>query len=155
MDLFLSLPIKYRNTMKVRCKIFDNTKAKFKEVTLIVDTGASTTSLAKNLIAGRLGYTSFTKGATKKRTATGLQYFDTTTLSRIEIGGEFAFSDIPIDILDWEDSSFAGVIGMDILSQLHFHSDTQILRIQNKPFNFEEEQSKLTPVNFMPGRKKQ
>ena len=134
LDLFLSLPIKYRNTMKVRCKIFSGDRSNFERLTLIIDTGASTTSLTKNLIAGRLGYTSITKGTTKKRTATGSHYFDTTTISRIEIGGEFAFSNIPIDILEWEDSSVAGVIGMDILSQLHFRSDTQVFRIQNKPF---------------------
>ena len=100
---------------------------------LILDTGASNTSLTRKLV-GRLKYTNTEKGKTQKRTATGIAYLDAATISKIEIGGEFAVPDLKIDILDWEDSEIDGVIGMDILSKLYFYSDTKTFILRSTPF---------------------
>jgi predicted aspartyl protease len=117
----------------VECKIFSKSKKHVRELSLVIDTGAASTSLPRNLTEA-LGYSP--TGKEPRRTATGIVTLDNTLLSRIELGGEFAFSNLIINILDWEDSSFHGVIGMDILSKLHFHSDTKSLTIQLKPFVF-------------------
>ena len=134
MDLFLSLPIEYKQTLKVQCKILSFDNSDKLSCTLILDTGASTTSITKKLIVDKLKYTNIEKGKTKKRTATGIAYLDAATISKIEIGGEFAVPDLKIDILDWEDSEIDGVIGMDILSKLYFYSNTKTFILRSTPF---------------------
>ena len=137
MDLFLLLPITYKSTMKVECKIFSPNKSVARHLTLIIDTGASSTAISRSRIEA-LGYTDITKGAVPMRTAGGLMHLDTTILSRLDFGGEFTISNLEVNILDWEDTSIHGVIGMDILSKLHLHSNTKTLAIQTKPFSFKE-----------------
>ena len=134
LDLFLSLPVKFNKTLKVNCKIFSKDKLTYQEGRVIIDTGASTTSLYRMLLEKLLGYGNIVKGTTEKYTATGLTCLDTVVLSRIEIGGELAFNNVGIDVLEWTETAILGVIGMDILSRLHFHSDTKNFYLQSKPF---------------------
>ena len=134
LDLFLSLPMKYKQTLKLRCKIFSFDNIYKARCNLILDTGASTTSIIRRLIVNELKYTNIEKGKTKKRTATGIAYLDAATISKIEIDGEFAVPDLKIDILNWEDSEIDGVIGMDILSKLYFYSDTKTFTLGSTPF---------------------
>ena len=139
LDLFLSLPMEYKQTLKVRCRIFSFDNIYKARCNLILDTGASTTSITKRLIVDELKYTNIEKGKTKKRTATGIAHLDAATISKIEIGGEFAVPDLKVDILDWEDSEIDGVIGMDILSKLYFYSDTKTFILRSTPFDKSKE----------------
>jgi len=59
---------------------------------------------------------------------------DMVKISNLAIGGEFAVSDFNINLLDWEDYSFHGIIGMDILSQVYFKSDKKNFVMQREPF---------------------
>jgi hypothetical protein len=95
-----------------------------------------------------LNYSNLTKGRTINRTAGGLLYLDKTILSRIEIGGEFGISNLEINVLDWEDSSVHGIIGMDILSRLHIHSDTKYFNISSEPFKILERERNYFDENF-------
>ena len=133
LDLFLSLPVKPKNTCKIRCLIYSKNDESHIRCSLIFDTGASTTSLTRS-VTNALNYTEIQKGRVPKTTANGLITFDTVEISRIVVGGEFAFNNMVTDILKWKNSSIQGVIGMDIISKLHFYSDTNNLVIQNKPF---------------------
>jgi len=100
---------------------------------LLIDTGATRTAITRNVLED-LGYTKMTKDPKPMRTAAGLLYFDMTKITRLTLGGEFAFADVNVHVLEWKDSHLHGVIGMDILSKLHIHSDTVNFVIQSKPF---------------------
>ncbi|MCL1999061.1 MAG: retroviral-like aspartic protease family protein [Turicibacter sp.] len=100
---------------------------------LLVDTGAGRTAITRNILE-QIGYTKMTKDSKPSRTATGLVYFDMVKIAKLELGGEFAFADVNVHVLEWKNSHLHGVIGMDILSKLHIHSDTVNFVIQSKPF---------------------
>ena len=134
LDLFLSLPITFKQTLRVQCSVFSKDKSFAKKCTLLIDTGASSTSLTRKFVLMRLKYADIIKSKMPQLTATGLVQFDTTIISKIDIAGEFEVSNLQVNILEWENSALDGVIGMDILSKLHFHSDTKYFRLQNKPF---------------------
>ena len=135
LDLFISIPISIKSTMKVRCSIYSLDCNKIVNRRLVIDTGATTTALTKNLLVKQLDYKIINTNKVYKRTAVGLSYFDTVNVSQIRIGGEFQIKDITVDVLDWEDAHIAGIIGMDILSRLYFYSDTKTFTMQTKPFN--------------------
>jgi len=105
-------------------------------ITLLLDTGAARTAITRNILMG-LGYTQMTKSKTPTMTATGLVYFDMVKIAKLELGGEFAFADVNVHVLEWKNSHLHGVIGMDILSRLHIHSDTVNFVIQSNPFKLQ------------------
>ena len=111
LDLFLSLPIKSNNTLKVECKVYALNKVKYESCRLLIDTGASTTALSRKLLR-KLLYADFKKGTVEKHCASGVILLDTVEISRITIGGEFLCNDIKVDVLDWENKSFHGVLGI-------------------------------------------
>jgi len=110
-----------------------NEKITPRRITLLVDTGAGRTAISRNILES-LGYTEMTKDPKPSRTATGLVHFDMVKIAKLELGGEFAVANVDVHVLEWTDSNLQGVIGMDILSKLHIHSDTVNFVIQNKPF---------------------
>ena len=133
MNLFLSVPIKSRETMKIECNLFSPNKATSREIVLLIDTGASRTAISRKQLQA-LKYTNIKKDPAPKRTVSGLVYLDMVKVSYLAIGGEFAFSNFNINLLDWEDSSFHGIIGMDILSQVYFKSDKKNFVMQREAF---------------------
>ena len=137
LDLFLSLPVRFEKTLNVESKVFTQDKNNFKRCKLLIDTGASNTALTRELVQDILKYDNFSKSSVIKRTAAGYIQFYNSIVSRIEMGNQFAFNNWVVDILEWTDSEIEGVIGMDILSKLHFHSDTYTFTLQNKPFIFQ------------------
>jgi len=101
----------------------------------MIDTGASRTALTRDVACGILGYEDIIKDTKPIMTAAGFMYFDMVKISRIELGGEFAFTDFNINLLDWKNVAVHGVVGMDVLAKLHIHSDTKTFAIQNVPFD--------------------
>ncbi|MCL2015647.1 MAG: retroviral-like aspartic protease family protein [Defluviitaleaceae bacterium] len=133
MDLFLSWQINSK-TLKVKADLYPmNKKIKPIPVILLIDTGATRTAISRKFLKD-LGYTNITKDSSPYMTGTGPAYFDMTKIARLELGGEVAFTNFNVHVLEWTNYYLHGVVGMDILSKLHIHSDTKIFRIQNKPF---------------------
>ncbi|MCL1987536.1 MAG: retroviral-like aspartic protease family protein [Firmicutes bacterium] len=135
MSLCLAWAVKSRKTMTVDCEIFSANKKSKYPVNLLIDTGATRTSISRYVACGILGYTDLKKDTHSVITPTGIVKFDMVKISRIELGGEFAFSNFNANILDWKNFALHGIVGMDILSKLHIHSDTKIFAIQDYPFN--------------------
>jgi len=64
----------------------------------------------------------------------GKKRFDITTISQLHLIGIYKRKNLEVEVLDWEDYSYHGIIGMDILSRLHFRSDSKLFELQSKPF---------------------
>lgn len=145
LDLFISVPVKdiktgLGNTMLVDCYLYHSRATKkFQKIQLLIDTGATKTAVTRNTLQ-RLGYTKFAKGPTEKNTAAGKRAFDTTKISKLVLASIVTVPDLEVDALDWEDVRYHGIIGMDILSRLHFRSDTKLFELQNKPFETQPEE---------------
>ena len=91
-----------------------------KALYLIVDSGASRTSITKEVLHGH-GYGQYSVSTQQKRTADGFKRFKYTTINGMCIAKEFAFGEMVVDVLEnWDESTVVGVIGLDILTQLTF-----------------------------------
>ena len=112
-----------RDTIKLDCYLIPaNRKIKVARTfpQLILDTGASTTSITREFLI-RNGYGKYTKSETKKLTAVGPVEFYHCIINGIEIANSFKYGEMQIDVIDgWDQRAVVGVIGMDILSQLTF-----------------------------------
>ena len=136
-SLFLALPIRNNETVRVDCRVYSKDLKIFSDISLVIDTGASRTSIKRSTIMFLKYGKDIRKDTISKQTAIGTAYFDTVNISQLDIHPEFRFKNLKVDILDWEDGVFTGggVIGMDILSRLHFHSNTKTFTIQSRPFD--------------------
>jgi len=65
LNFFLSVPIKSRETMKIECHLFSPNKATFREIMLLIDTGASRTAISRKQLQA-LKYTNIVKDPTPK-----------------------------------------------------------------------------------------
>ncbi|MDR0853714.1 MAG: retroviral-like aspartic protease family protein [Clostridiales Family XIII bacterium] len=114
--------------------IWDRKKQDFSLMYLVVDTGASVTTLSKDLLqlAGHMMPNSNKKKIT---TASGVEFVDEIILDKIKLGG-LEMSNIPVYAHTFPEESFSsGVIGMNILScfnlEFLFDSNELILSYEN------------------------
>ena len=133
-NVLLSFDVQGNTTFKTECKIQSSSgEIESEEITLLIDTGASQTAIVRKVLVD-LGYSKFTKNQIRKQTAMGKKRFDITTISQLHLIGIYKRKNLEVEVLDWEDYSYHGIIGMDILSRLHFRSDSKIFELQSKPF---------------------
>jgi len=133
-NILLSFDVNNKSTFKADCLLYSLDKTKgSKPITLLIDTGASQTAIVRDALE-ELGYSNFTKNSHRKQTAVGKKRFDITTISLLHLVGIYKRKNLEVEVLDWEDYSYHGIIGMDILSRLHFRSDSKIFELQSKPF---------------------
>jgi len=135
-SVLLSFDVKSKTTFKIECKLYSSDGKDYKEISLLIDTGASQTAIVRNVLT-EFGYIKFTKSKYEKQTATGRKTFDITKISQLHMIGIYKRKNFEVEVLDWKKYSYHGIIGMDILSRLHFRSDTKLFELQNKPFDFQ------------------
>ncbi|MCL1999244.1 MAG: aspartyl protease family protein [Turicibacter sp.] len=142
MDLFFTSPVKESKTFIVRCRVYspNPTNKHWDKIdkgyfNFLIDTGASISGLSRVYLQ-KLGYTKFKTGNPPKQTAMGLKSFDSCVMSRIAVGREYPFNTREIDVFDDIGKRYDGVLGVDILSKLHFHSDKEVFTLQDKPIEF-------------------
>ena len=96
---------------------------------LILDTGADTTALTRKYL-NKIGYGRYRKSGKIKSTATGTVELLTCEVNGLTLANQFNFGKMNVDVLEnWKAHTIAGVIGMDIISQL-----TLILSHKHKKF---------------------
>jgi len=143
-SILLSFDVKNKTTFKTDCKLYSpDGKTEF-PIKLLVDTGASQTAIVRDILED-LGYKNFTKSKHEKQTATEKKVFDITKISLLHMIGIYKRKNLEVEVLNWEEYSYHGIIGMDILSRLHFRSDTKLFELQNKPFETQLEEMQQTP----------
>ena len=118
MENMLKVKLGDFKTFRVGCALRSPNKARSENLALIYDTGASTTSITRDILE-RLGYSDFKQATHVKRTAQGFAQLQTCIISELVISKRFIMHNIKVDILEGDSSpSFGGVIGMDFISMV-------------------------------------
>ena len=96
--------------------LWNNAKNKYSSISIVIDTGASVTTISKDILF-RAGY-DVSSGASKRiTTASGIEYVKEVTVDKIRLG-TFEMNDVLVYAHTFPQESFAtGVLGLNVLSK--------------------------------------
>ena len=108
MDLFGGL-------LMVDIKLWNKRKNAFSNLAIVLDTGASMTTISKDILY-RAGY-SISEGATKRiTTASAMEYVQEVTIDKIALG-KYEMRDVLVYAHTFPQESFSsGVLGLNVLT---------------------------------------
>ena len=113
----------------VYAKLWSRKDAVFRPILLLLDTGATVTTISKDILH-LLGYDG--KAKTRITTASGIEYVDEMILDKIMLAG-FELHDVMVYAHTFPQESFAsgGVVGINVLSKFDLYLSFQrgILRL--------------------------
>ncbi|MCL2322465.1 MAG: retroviral-like aspartic protease family protein [Oscillospiraceae bacterium] len=102
--------------LMVEVGLWNCNKKIYRNIDLTLDTGASVTTLSKDILY-QLGYDFEFKNKRRITTASGVEFVNKLELEKIKIG-DFELNDIEVYAHTFPEESFSlGVLGLNILSQ--------------------------------------
>ena len=112
----LKMGVSGGNLPMLEIKLWSLKENKYRRSYLTLDTGASITTLPKNIL-NILGYTFQHKKNQRIITASGVELVESINLEKMKIG-VFELEDVEVYALNFPEESFiAGVLGINVLSK--------------------------------------
>lgn len=118
--------------MYVTIELWDSKRHKFRDMSILVDTGASVTTISNFILSG-IGCTEAGK-AVVITTASGTEQVYAKTLPKIKIG-ELELTDVEVYAHDFPEGNFSdGVLGMNVLEQFNFtvNLDDNVIELRRR-----------------------
>ena len=104
------------NLMLVNVFLWNQRQAKFENMLITFDTGASNTVISKDILY-MLGYNLGSGEKTRIVTASGVEYVEPMVMDKLRIGSHI-LEDVQIYAHTFPESSFSlGVLGLNVISQ--------------------------------------
>jgi clan AA aspartic protease (TIGR02281 family) len=118
--------------MYVTIELWDKKRNKFRDMSILVDTGASVTTISNFILSG-IGCTE-TGRAVLITTASGTEQVYAKTISKIKIG-TLELNDVDVYAHDFPEGNFSdGVLGMNVLEQFNFrfNLDDNVIELEKR-----------------------